>query len=133
DVVMSGVTGVRKTGSDVAATIDDQWHLGSDTKAMTAVIVATLVERGKLTWETTLGAIFPEMAATFSADFRAITITQLLSHHAGLAANLDWRAIARSSESLTQQRLNALKGAASMKLRSTPGTKYEYSNLGYTL
>src|SRR5262245_60795524 len=48
---LSGVTGVRKADADVAATIDDQWHLGSDTKAMTAVIIATLVERGKLTWE----------------------------------------------------------------------------------
>ncbi len=132
-VVMSGVTGVRKTGSDVAATIDDQWHLGSDTKAMTAVIIATLIERGKLTWEETLGEIFPELASTFSADFRAITITQLLSHHAGLTSDLDWRELSRSSTSLTEQRLNALKKAASIKLNSTPGTKFEYSNLGYTL
>jgi CubicO group peptidase (beta-lactamase class C family) len=132
-VEMSGVTGVRKTGADVTATINDQWHLGSDTKAMTAVIIATLVERGKLTWETTLGDVFKDLAATFPPDFRAITITQLLSHHAGLIGNLEWGDIVRSSTSLTEQRLNALKKAASMKLNSTPGTKYEYSNLGYTI
>jgi CubicO group peptidase (beta-lactamase class C family) len=102
---------------------------------MTAVIIATLVERGKLTWETTLGEVFLELAATFPADFRAITITQLLSHHAGLISNLsnDWRDIERSSPFLSDQRLNALKEAASIKLKSKPGTKYEYSNLGYTL
>ena len=90
-IEMSGVTGVRKTGADVAATINDQWHLGSDTKAMTAVIIAAFVERGKLTWETTLGDAFKDLAATFPVDFRAITVTQLLSHHAGLIGNLESR------------------------------------------
>lgn len=132
-VVLSAVTGVRKTGAGVAATIDDQWHLGSDTKAMTAVIIATFVERGKLKWETALGEVFRDLAAAFPADFRGITITQLLSHYAGLTGNLDWGAIAKSAPSVPQQRLNALKKAASMKLPSRPGTKYDYSNLGYTI
>jgi CubicO group peptidase (beta-lactamase class C family) len=132
-VVVSGVTGVRKLGADAAATIDDQWHLGSDTKAMTAVVIATLIERGKLTWETTLAATFPELAARFPGDFGAITVAHLLSHYAGLPPNLDWRDIERSSKSVTEQRVNALKKAASMRLSSTPGTKFEYSNLGYTL
>ena len=132
-LVASGVTGTRKAGTDVAATIDDQWHLGSDTKAMTAVIIATFVERGRLTWETTLGDVFTELAAGFPSDFRAITVTQLLSHHAGLPANLAWREIARSAPALPEQRLNALKIAATTTLTSKPGTKFEYSNLGYTL
>jgi hypothetical protein len=78
-IVASGVTGVRKANTDVDATIDDQWHLGSDTKAMTAVIIGTLVERGKLNWEMTLAEVFPDLTATFPMDFRRITIKQLLS------------------------------------------------------
>jgi CubicO group peptidase (beta-lactamase class C family) len=132
-LVTSGVTGTRKAGTDVAATIDDHWHLGSDTKAMTAVILATFVDRGTLTWETTLGEVFAELAAGFPVDFRAITVTQLLSHHAGLPANLAWRQIAQSASTLPEQRLNALKRAATTTLGSKPGTKFEYSNLGYTL
>jgi CubicO group peptidase (beta-lactamase class C family) len=132
-VFVSGVTGTRKAGTDVAATIDDRWHLGSDTKAMTAVIVATFVERGRLTWETTLGDVFTELEAGFPADFRAITVTQLLSHHAGLPANLAWREIARSASTLPEQRVNSLKRAATTTLSSRPGTKFEYSNLGYVL
>jgi CubicO group peptidase (beta-lactamase class C family) len=129
----AGVTGVRKAGTTVSATIDDLWHLGSDTKAMTAVIMATLVERGKLTWETTIGDIFPELARSFPAEFRAITVRQLLSHHAGLRRNIDWQQASRSSASFREQRLYALKKAAATKLDSQPGTKYLYSNLGYTL
>src|SRR4030095_16580106 len=132
-IVASGVTGVRKRDTDVAVTINDKWHLGSNTKAMTAVIVATLVERGKLSWETTIGQIFPELSKTFPEEFRGITVTQLLSHHAGLPADLDWGDMGRSAVSLPEQRLNALKTAASTRLAAPPGTKFGYSNLGYTL
>ncbi len=41
-----GVVGVRKAGTDLAATAEDQWHLGSDTKAMTAFLIAALIEGG---------------------------------------------------------------------------------------
>jgi CubicO group peptidase (beta-lactamase class C family) len=129
----SGVTGVRKAGTNVSVTIDDVWHLGSDTKAMTAVVLATLVERGKLTWETAIGEVFPELANTFPSEFRAITMTQLLSHHAGLQANIDWQQASQSRVSLGEQRIFALKTAAANKLDSHPGTKYLYSNLGYTI
>ena len=132
-VVTSAVTGTRKAGTDVAATIDDRWHLGSDTKAMTAVVVATFVERGRLTWETTLGEIFGEQASGFPADFRAITVTHLLAHYAGLPANLAWRQIEKTGRPLPEQRLEAVRLAAALKPTSAPGTRFEYSNLGYVL
>jgi CubicO group peptidase (beta-lactamase class C family) len=135
-IVASGVTGVRKANTDVDATIDDQWHLGSDTKAMTAVIIATLVERGKLNWETTLAEVFPDRTASFPMEFGRITIKQLLSHHAGLPANLGWLAmweVEKSSPSFPEQRLKTLQKASLTKLTSQPGTKFLYSNLGYTL
>jgi len=122
--------GVRKAGTEVAVTLKDQWHLGSDTKAMTAVIIATLVERGRLKWETTIDQTFPELAETFPPQFRKITILELLSHRSGLPANINWREAARAG-SLREQRLSALKTAT--KLLSEPGTKFEYSNLGFVI
>jgi CubicO group peptidase (beta-lactamase class C family) len=44
--VTSAVVGVRKRGTEVPANIEDQWPLASNTKAMTATLVATLVEQG---------------------------------------------------------------------------------------
>ena len=38
--VTVGVAGVRKRGTKIAVTLDDRWHLGSDTKAMTATLFA---------------------------------------------------------------------------------------------
>ena len=37
-------------------TVDDRWHLGSCTKAMTATLLARLVDAGKLQWTTTVAA-----------------------------------------------------------------------------
>jgi CubicO group peptidase (beta-lactamase class C family) len=49
---------VRKHGTDTPVTVDDQFHLGSDTRAMTATMLATLVEERKLSWSTTLEQVF---------------------------------------------------------------------------
>src|SRR4051812_14595766 len=89
-LVSIGATGYRKSGSTVSVTSDDRWHLGSDTKAMTATLIGVLVERGKLRWDTTIGEVFTDMARDFPKEFADITLLQLLSHHAGLPANIDW-------------------------------------------
>src|SRR3569623_743766 len=37
----------------------DRWHLGSDTKAMTATLVGRLVDKGLLHWDTPLDKMQP--------------------------------------------------------------------------
>src|SRR5579862_9258660 len=49
-IVAEGAVGVRKYGTNTPVTANDEFHLGSDTKAMTATIIAMLVEQGKLSW-----------------------------------------------------------------------------------
>lgn len=61
-VTRLAVDGVRKAGAPAEVTPGDFWHLGSDTKAMTAAMIAALVEQGKLSWDTRLGRIFPKLA-----------------------------------------------------------------------
>jgi D-alanyl-D-alanine carboxypeptidase len=43
DVLLSA-SGVRSKDVGVPVTIDDLWHIGSDAKAMTATLIARLVE-----------------------------------------------------------------------------------------
>src|SRR5262249_41982530 len=75
--VVVAVTGVRKYGADTRAAVSDEWHLGSDTKAMTATIIAHLVEHGRLRWETTIGEVFKREGQSFPTEFRNITLLQL--------------------------------------------------------
>ncbi len=49
------VCGVRKAGSDTRAEEGDLVHIGSCTKAMTGLLIADLVSRGSLRFDSTLG------------------------------------------------------------------------------
>jgi CubicO group peptidase (beta-lactamase class C family) len=80
---VQGVVGVRKYGTNSPVAIDDQFHLGSDTKAMTATLLAMLVEQGKLSWDRTLAQCLPELANTMDPAYRNVTVEQLLAHRAG--------------------------------------------------
>ena len=133
-VVAVAVVGVRKRGDETSATVDDKFHLGSDTKAMTAALVAQFVQKGDLSWNSTLGDTFPELADTMSPEIRKITLTQLLTHHAGFDHDIDggWGKIPRKG-SLRDQRQEALRRLADVKLLAEPGKKFSYSNVGYVL
>jgi D-alanyl-D-alanine carboxypeptidase len=126
-----GVVGVRKSGTDIPATLDDLWHLGSDTKAMTSTLVAKLVEQGKLKWDTTLAEVFPELAPKMHADFQKVTLVQLLSHYAGLPPNLTLSKYI--GDDVMALRLRAVREELAKKPQSTPGKTFKYSNLGYII
>ena len=122
--------GTRKYGTDVPVTLYDLWHLGSDTKIMTSTIVAHLVEQRKLAWTLTAQEVFTDLVSGFNPEARNITVLQLLSHVAGLPANVDYDAIDRSIP-VHAQRIEAVKMGLHYKPLSAPGTQYLYSNLGY--
>src|SRR5512146_3217426 len=48
------VEGVRASDNPVPGSRSDLWHLGSDEKAMTATMIARLVERKSLSWHAPL-------------------------------------------------------------------------------
>jgi CubicO group peptidase (beta-lactamase class C family) len=130
-ITVVGVAGVRKRGTEVPATLDDLWHLGSDTKAMTATLVAKLVEQGRLKWETTVAEVFPELADKFHPDRRGVTLLHLLSHRSGLRPNLDLGRFL--GDDVKELRLRAVREALAKKPSHKPGSHYEYSNLGYII
>ena len=100
---------------------------------MTATLLATFVEQGALTWETTLAELFPELRAGFRGKFGAITVTHLLAHYAGLPRNFDGTGIRRTAPTPAEQRLNLVRNTGSQTLRSAPGTKMAYPTSGTLL
>src|SRR5271156_2459078 len=77
-IVGAGAVGVRRAGTEISVTIDDRFHLGSDTKAMTALLVGILVDEGKLRWDTTVGEVFSELVQDMDKRLRGVTVVQLL-------------------------------------------------------
>jgi CubicO group peptidase (beta-lactamase class C family) len=128
------VVGVRKRGTEIAARDDDVWHLGSNTKPMTALLLALLIEAGLLDWDTPLSQLFPDLADDWSKEMKKITPTHLLTHTAGLPANwpLGWWLFAQKGTP-AEQRANMMKSLKVLNLQSKPGTEHLYSNLGYTV
>src|SRR5881394_1805977 len=142
-IIAEGVAGVRKRGTAERITLDDQFHLGSCTKAMTATLVAMLVEEGKLNWTTTLGELFADTVKPMHPAWEKVTLRQVLAHRAslrvepdGLAAQVfkEWVLPPRAPlGTLPQQRLEIARQALSRPPGIPPDTKYWYSNVGYIL
>jgi CubicO group peptidase (beta-lactamase class C family) len=134
-VVAQGVVGQRSVDDNTLATLNDRWHLGSCTKAMTATLFARLVERGTVRWEMTLAEAFPDAASTINPAYRTVTMEQLLQHRGGLPANIPsalWSALRAPGEVVSQRR-NFAMGMLSRAPATPPGTQYVYSNAGYML
>lgn len=64
------------------ATLNDRFHIGSNTKAMTAFAIAKFVETGKLKWTTNFFDIFPKWRTNSKQEYYDITLQDLLSHRA---------------------------------------------------
>ena len=71
-IVASGAVGTRRAGTDNPVTVNDRFHIGSDTKAMTALIAAMLVEGGKIQWTSTISEVFPELAVRWTQRFEML-------------------------------------------------------------
>ncbi len=118
------------------ATINDRFHIGSNTKAMTAFIIAKYVEKGKLKWTTKFFDIFPEWKDNSKVEYYKITLQDLLSHRARIQAfqgNND-----PPIPELTGTKQEKRKAFGKFVLSLNPVDmdtihKFNYSNADYTL
>lgn len=138
EIQAAGAVGTRRAGANIPVTINDRFHLGSDTKAMTALLAARLVEEGRLQWDSTAVGIFPELGETMDSEFRKVTLEQLLSHTGGLPSdnemfgNLLKESISKEGN-LDELRYWMVGQWSRLPLASKPGTTFAYSNMGYTI
>lgn len=130
------VDGVRKLGAEAPARSDDLWHIGSITKSMTASLVARLIEKERLGWDTTLATLLPDFKLT--EQQKKITVHQLMRHRSGLPRDLGFNrarveGIVGSEKDPVKVRERYIKDVLSRPLLHEPGTAFAYSNAGYTL
>ncbi|MEM8884453.1 MAG: serine hydrolase domain-containing protein [Planctomycetota bacterium] len=131
-----GAVGVRKLGSDKAVTVDDLWHLGSCTKAMTATLLARAVERGDFAWETTLPKALPAFKG-MDPGYRDVTLDDLVRNRGGAPADLSadglWMRLWQRKGTPTQQRRALANGVLTKAPLFPRGEKYLYSNAGFAI
>lgn len=131
-----GVDGVRKHGSPAAVTVDDRWHLGSCTKAMTATLLALQVEAGDLAWTATVEKELPDLAAKMHADAKGITVLDLLQHRAGLPGGPPdelWGRLFAYTGTDVEARTEVAATLLAKAPQAKPGERFLYSNAGYMI
>ena len=133
ELLAIGATGVRKIDdADHLATVDDQWHLGSDTKAMTATLIGIYVDRGVLRWSDTLAILFP--GDKVDPGYANVSLDQLLQHRGGAPGDppmAAWNKM-RNDGAAPIARAHFVSTVLSMPPAQAPGT-YVYSNAGYMI
>lgn len=131
-----GVAGRRIAGSDAPIAPGDAWHLGSNTKAMTATLAARLVERGAIRWDATVGATLGATHDVIHPDLEAATLADLLAHQGGLKSNAGLLTMIRLAGADADRNLAADRRLyAGAVLDQPAGSRGEflYSNAGYLI
>lgn len=139
NIIAAGAVGTRRLGTDNPVGLDDRFHIGSDAKAMTALLAAMLVEQGKLRWDGTVAEVFPELAGPMAQQVSAIRLDQLLSHTSGIPSDtpandrLVLDSYAQPGMNLDELRYWIVKRLVAQPLQSAPGEHFAYANMGYLL
>ncbi|MCP5052695.1 MAG: beta-lactamase family protein [bacterium] len=130
-VLFKGAYGLASKRFNVPNRIDTKFNLGSMNKMFTAVAVAQLVEKGKLSFEDTIdkyldsGWINPDAA-------KKVKIKHLLTHTSGLGSYFN-RKFMNSSRLLFRRLEDFQSLVKDEKLSFEPGTRWAYSNTGMLL
>lgn len=136
ETVAVGAAGVRTRGKPETIAVTDRMHIGSNTKAMTAMLCGILVDEGKLKWDQTLGKTFPEMKS-MHAQYQAVTLEQLLTHRSGAPGDLTkdelWGKLWQLKGTPTNARRVLTQEITSKPPEAPPGERYIYSNAGYAM
>jgi D-alanyl-D-alanine carboxypeptidase len=131
------VGGLRALGQGSPVALDDLWHIGSNTKAMTATLVARLVEAGVIAWDDTVGGVLGGAIEGIDPAYSDATYGDLLCHRAGLPPNIGmWASLGLVGTLADRDMMLDRAEYARLVLNATPegapGT-YHYSNAGYVV
>lgn len=129
-----GAAGLRDRASTAPMTADTRVQLGSVTKTLLATGVLMLVTRGQLALDEPVARYLPDLPIHNPWQASSpITVRHLLDHTSGLGDAHLWQVFAtRTSPDLPLRRAIAREGTR-LVLQARPGTRFSYSNTGYTL
>jgi len=119
--------GVANLEHDAPITPDTVFELASVTKQFTATAIMRLVEDGKVKLDDPIIKYLPRCPRKWNR----ITVRHLLTHTAGLASLDDGFASLPGKIDLTTAEM--FKSATEDPMSFAPGTKYQYSDVGYFL
>ncbi|WAS90253.1 serine hydrolase domain-containing protein [Nannocystis punicea] len=124
EVVFAGGVGVRELGKPAPVDADTRFMIASNTKQLTTLMLAKLVDAGKIGWDTAATARLPSFALGDPDTTRKVQIQHLICACTGMPRrDLEWQF--ESSVTTPEQVLATL---ATTQPTSGFGELYQYSN-----
>lgn len=130
--VFYGVKGTTKVGGNKKINLKSKFHLGSNTKAITAFIAMKMVENNQIKLATKFMDVFPELKHKIKKKYSNITLSDLLSHQANIqpyTSGLEYQKLPHFKGTISEKRYQF----SSFVLNETPVKTGTYSNAGYTI
>jgi CubicO group peptidase (beta-lactamase class C family) len=124
EVVFADGFGLREINGKAKPDGDTLYMVASNTKALTTLMLAKLLDEGKLTWETPVTKLLPSFQLGDPDTTRRVLVKHLICACTGLPRqDLEWLF---KFESVTPE--GALETLATMKPTSEFGALFQYSN-----
>ena len=125
--------GYGRATDETANTVETRFHVASVTKQFTAIAILQLLERGVIDLSSSVNEYLPQQYQ--SPKWERVTIHHLLSHSSGVpdyAVSRDYYDVV-DGFCLGDTVDGMVKEAMEKDLEFSPGTKFAYSNIGFTL
>ncbi len=123
-VVFAGGFGVRELGKPDKVDGDTLFMIASNTKAMTTLLLAKLVEEGKLTWDTPVTRVLPSFKLGNAETTRQVLIRHLICACTGLPRQ-DFEWLMEFKDATPESALAVL---GTIQPTSKFGEMFQYSN-----
>jgi len=134
-LVWAGATGWADIKDEKPVTINSQFRIGSTSKALTSITLATMVDQGLIDINKPINTYYSELP---NKNWQNLTSRQLASHTAGMPhykENTDKLGLYKTMALQTRYTdvQDALEVFDSSDLLFQPGEQYSYSSLGTVL
>lgn len=132
--VKVGASGLRDAARQVPMQADTRMQVGSVGKVALALGVLRLISEDRLTLDTPLQQVLPDLAVRnpwLASD--PVRIRHLLAHTSGLDNVRFWQAFSLKPAPDTPLAEAFDGGGNLLRVRTRPGSRYAYSNMGYGL
>ena len=131
--IATGAAGLSDARRGEPLTPESRVQIGSVAKTLIAAGVLRLVTEGRLTLDTPVTSLLP--ALTFENPWTAepIRVRHLLDHTSGLDDARLWQVFSLEARPDTPLSASVERDPSLLRVRSRPGARLSYSNMGYTL
>jgi CubicO group peptidase (beta-lactamase class C family) len=129
-ILHAGSFGHRNLEDKLDVDEETVFPLGSLSKALVAATVASLVEDGKMDWDTPVKDLLPGFSPRSQEVTTSATLVDFLSMRSGLQATTVWYG---SQNNVLFPRTNSLKLINNLEAVSPLRSKWRYNNWGYEL